>query len=60
MPTNLKLYDGSADPDDHVNRFVGAANQGEWPMPVWCRMFQQTMDGAAQGWFSNLEPGSID
>nr|GEV75144.1 hypothetical protein [Tanacetum cinerariifolium] len=29
MPTNLKIYDGSTDPDDHVTRFLGAANQGE-------------------------------
>ncbi|GJV10913.1 hypothetical protein Tco_1352454 [Tanacetum coccineum] len=30
MPTNMKIYDGSTDPDDHINRFVRAANQGEW------------------------------
>ncbi|GJY25611.1 hypothetical protein Tco_0400337 [Tanacetum coccineum] len=29
MPTNLKIYDGSTDPDDHITRFVGAVNQGE-------------------------------
>ncbi|GKA83832.1 hypothetical protein Tco_0805427 [Tanacetum coccineum] len=33
-PANLKIYDGSTDPDDHITRFVGAANQGEWEMPV--------------------------
>ncbi|GKD71950.1 hypothetical protein Tco_1326040 [Tanacetum coccineum] len=53
MPTNLKIYDGSTDPDDHINRFVGAANQREWEMPVWCRIFQQTLDGPARG--CNLE-----
>nr|GEV90981.1 reverse transcriptase domain-containing protein [Tanacetum cinerariifolium] len=36
------------------------ANSGEWPMPVWCRMFQQTLDGSARGWFENLPHGSID
>ncbi|GJU81540.1 hypothetical protein Tco_1283905 [Tanacetum coccineum] len=44
MPTNLRIYDGSIDTDDHISRFVGAANQGEWEMSVWCRMFQQTLD----------------
>ncbi|GKA44088.1 reverse transcriptase domain-containing protein [Tanacetum coccineum] len=34
MPTNMKIYDGSTDLDDHVTHFVGAANQGEWQMPV--------------------------
>ncbi|GJX63886.1 hypothetical protein Tco_0296786, partial [Tanacetum coccineum] len=33
MPTNITLYDGTTDPPDHLNRFVGAANSGEWPMP---------------------------
>nr|GEX14289.1 reverse transcriptase domain-containing protein [Tanacetum cinerariifolium] len=31
-PTNLKIYDSSTDPDNHITRFVGAANQGEWKM----------------------------
>ncbi|GKA89820.1 hypothetical protein Tco_0811632 [Tanacetum coccineum] len=60
MPANVKLYDGTADPKDHLSRFSSAANSGEWPMPVWCRMFQQTLDGSARGWFENLSTGSID
>ncbi|GJU48228.1 reverse transcriptase domain-containing protein [Tanacetum coccineum] len=35
MPTNIKLYDGTTDPEDHLSRFAGAANSGEWPMPVY-------------------------
>ncbi|GJU74428.1 reverse transcriptase domain-containing protein [Tanacetum coccineum] len=35
MPTNIALYNGSTDPADHLNRFVGAANSGEWPMPAF-------------------------
>ncbi|GKC83859.1 reverse transcriptase domain-containing protein [Tanacetum coccineum] len=49
-----------SDPEDHIGRFVGIGNQGEWPMPVWCRMFQQTLDGKARAWFDKLSPGSID
>ncbi|GKD76465.1 reverse transcriptase domain-containing protein, partial [Tanacetum coccineum] len=60
MPTNIALYDRSTDPADHLNRFVGAANSGEWPMPVWCRMFQQTLDGSARGWLESLSSNSID
>ncbi|GJU57913.1 reverse transcriptase domain-containing protein [Tanacetum coccineum] len=37
-----------------------AANSGEWPMPVWCRMFQQTLDGSARGWFERLPHDSIN
>ncbi|GJW19681.1 reverse transcriptase domain-containing protein [Tanacetum coccineum] len=60
MPANITLYDGSTDPADHLNRFSMAANSGEWPMPVWCRMFQQTLDGGARGWFESLPLNSIN
>ncbi|GJV66699.1 hypothetical protein Tco_1482208 [Tanacetum coccineum] len=60
MPNNIKLYDGTTDPEDHLSRFASAANSGEWPMPVWCRMFQQTVDGSARGWFERLPHDSIN
>ncbi|GJW83097.1 reverse transcriptase domain-containing protein [Tanacetum coccineum] len=60
MPANIKLYDGTIDPEDHLSRFANAANSGEWPMPVWFRMFQQTLDGSAQGWFERLPRNSIN
>ncbi|GJV33546.1 hypothetical protein Tco_1393946 [Tanacetum coccineum] len=60
MPTNLKIYDGSTDPDDHITRYVRAANQREWETLVWCRMFQQTLNGPVRGWFNRLPNGCID
>nr|GEU91096.1 reverse transcriptase domain-containing protein [Tanacetum cinerariifolium] len=60
MPANIKLYDGTTDPEDHLSRLSSAANSREWPMPVWCRMFQQTLDGNVRGWFKNLSQESID
>ncbi|GKE42752.1 hypothetical protein Tco_1470036 [Tanacetum coccineum] len=60
MPTNLKIYDGSTDPDDHITCFVRAANQGEWEMLVWCRMFQQMLDGLVRGWFDRMPNCCID
>ncbi|GJT41911.1 hypothetical protein Tco_0941776 [Tanacetum coccineum] len=60
LPVNIKLYDGTTDPEDHLNRFSFAANSGEWSIPVWCLMFQQTLDGNARRWFENLLGGSID
>nr|GEW30622.1 reverse transcriptase domain-containing protein [Tanacetum cinerariifolium] len=38
MPANIKLYNGTTDPEDHLSHFANATNSGEWPMPVWCRM----------------------
>nr|GEU38598.1 reverse transcriptase domain-containing protein [Tanacetum cinerariifolium] len=32
MHTNIKLYDGTTDPEDHLSRFSSAANSGEWPI----------------------------
>ncbi|GJZ31996.1 reverse transcriptase domain-containing protein [Tanacetum coccineum] len=60
MPANIKLYDGTTDPEDHLSRFASTANSGEWPMPVWYRMFQQTLDGSARGWFERLPHDSIN
>nr|GEY86322.1 hypothetical protein [Tanacetum cinerariifolium] len=60
MSANVKIYDGTGDPEDHMGCFVGIGNQGEWQVPVWCRMFQQTLDGKARAWFNKLPSGSID
>nr|GEW60514.1 reverse transcriptase domain-containing protein [Tanacetum cinerariifolium] len=60
MPNKIKMYDGTTDPEDHLSRFAGAANSIEWSMPVWCRMFQQTLDGSARGWFQHLPHDSIN
>ncbi|GJR18283.1 reverse transcriptase domain-containing protein [Tanacetum coccineum] len=60
MPTNIKLYDGTTNSEDHLGRLANAVNFDEWPMLVWCRMFRQTFDGPARGWFERLPTNSID
>lgn len=60
MPSIIRTYDGTGDLDDHFNTFAGAAETELWSMPVWCRMFVQTLVGPARVWFQALEPGSID
>ncbi|GKC33404.1 hypothetical protein Tco_1040698 [Tanacetum coccineum] len=60
MPSNVKIYDGTTDPDDHINRFTGARNQEGWLMQVWYRIFQRTLDDATMGWFDRLSAGCID
>ncbi|GKD43609.1 hypothetical protein Tco_1268254 [Tanacetum coccineum] len=39
MPANVKTYDGTGDPDDHLKIFESAATIENWPQPVWCHMF---------------------
>nr|GEZ67228.1 reverse transcriptase domain-containing protein [Tanacetum cinerariifolium] len=60
MPANVKTYDGTGDPDDHLKIFESAATIENWPQPVWCHMFYSTLVGNARNWFSKLPHRSID
>ncbi|GJW36104.1 reverse transcriptase domain-containing protein [Tanacetum coccineum] len=60
MPNNVKTYDGTGDPEDHVKIFQAAAQVERWAMPTWCHMFNSTLIGAAIVWFDELPPESID
>ncbi|GKD21373.1 hypothetical protein Tco_1223076 [Tanacetum coccineum] len=46
LPWNIKVYEGNKDLEDHLGIFSAAAEQDEWPMPVLCKMFCQTLGGA--------------
>ncbi|GJZ69515.1 reverse transcriptase domain-containing protein [Tanacetum coccineum] len=60
MPVNVKTYDGTGDPDDHLKIFQAAAKIERWAMPTWCHMFNSTLIGSARVWFDKLPPESID
>ncbi|GJZ23612.1 reverse transcriptase domain-containing protein [Tanacetum coccineum] len=60
MPNNVKTYDGTGDPEDHLKIFQAAAKVERWAMPTWCHMFKSTLIGAARVWFDELPPESID
>nr|GEW67532.1 reverse transcriptase domain-containing protein [Tanacetum cinerariifolium] len=60
MPNNVKTYDGTGDPEDHVKIFEAAAQVERWAMPTWCHMFNSTLIGAARVWFDELPPESVD
>nr|GEV91666.1 hypothetical protein [Tanacetum cinerariifolium] len=60
LPRNIRVYEGNKDPEDHLGIFSAAPEQKEWPMHVWCKMFRQTLGGAAQNWFDDLDPRSVD
>ncbi|GJU18002.1 reverse transcriptase domain-containing protein [Tanacetum coccineum] len=60
MPSNIKTYDGSGDPEDHLKIFQTAAKIERWAMPTWCHMFNSTLIGSARLWFDELPPESID
>ncbi|GJX44716.1 reverse transcriptase domain-containing protein [Tanacetum coccineum] len=60
MPNNVKTYDETGDPEDHVKKFQAAAQVERWAMPTWCHMFNSTLIGTARVWFDELPPESID
>nr|GEU35830.1 reverse transcriptase domain-containing protein [Tanacetum cinerariifolium] len=59
MPTNIKVYDGPPTGGSPQSILIRSKLWG-MAMPVWCHMFQQTLDGSARGWFKNLPQGSIN
>ncbi|GJX46364.1 hypothetical protein Tco_0271554 [Tanacetum coccineum] len=45
MPSHVKTYNGSEDPEDHLKIFQAAAKKERWAMPTWCHMFNSTLTG---------------
>nr|GEU47073.1 reverse transcriptase domain-containing protein [Tanacetum cinerariifolium] len=60
MPSNVKTYDGSDDPKDHLKIFQAAAKVERWAMPTWCHMFNSTLTGSARVWFDDLPSKSVN
>ncbi|GJW04839.1 reverse transcriptase domain-containing protein [Tanacetum coccineum] len=60
MPSHVKTYNGSEDPEDHLKIFQAAAKTERWAMPTWCHMFNSTLTGNARVWFDDFPPESID
>ncbi|GJU65887.1 reverse transcriptase domain-containing protein [Tanacetum coccineum] len=60
MPSHVKTYDESEDPEDHLKIFLVAAKVECWAMPTWCHMFKSTLTGSARVWFDDLPPESVD
>ncbi|GKA04615.1 reverse transcriptase domain-containing protein [Tanacetum coccineum] len=55
MPSHVKTYDGSGDPEDHLKLFQSVAKTERWAMPTWCHMFNSTLTGNARVWFDSYE-----
>ncbi|GKF51544.1 hypothetical protein Tco_0148011, partial [Tanacetum coccineum] len=60
MPSHVKMYDESKDPEDHFKIFQAAATVERWAMPTWYHMFNSTLTENARVWFDDLLPESID
>nr|GEW02498.1 hypothetical protein [Tanacetum cinerariifolium] len=60
LPRNIRIHEGNKDLEDHLGIFSAATEQEEWPMPIWWKMFRQTLGGAARNWFKDLDPKCVD
>ncbi|GJU75591.1 reverse transcriptase domain-containing protein [Tanacetum coccineum] len=60
MPSHIKTYDESGDPEDHLKLFQATAKTERWAMPTWCHMFNSTLTENARVWFDKLPRESID
>ncbi|GKD32029.1 reverse transcriptase domain-containing protein [Tanacetum coccineum] len=60
MPSNVKTYDGSDDPEDHLKNFQADAKVERWSMPTWCHVFNSTLTGSTRVWFDGLPSESVD
>nr|GEW56138.1 reverse transcriptase domain-containing protein [Tanacetum cinerariifolium] len=48
MSNNVKTYEGSDNPEDHLKIFQAASKVEHWAMPTWCHMFNSTLTGSAR------------
>lgn len=56
----IEKYDGSTDPDEHLQSFVDTMVLYSLNGLVWCKVFSLSLKGEALGWFHSLTPGIID
>ncbi|MCI46252.1 hypothetical protein A2U01_0067492, partial [Trifolium medium] len=56
----LETYDGSTDPDEHVEHIDTILDYFQARRPIKCKLFVLTLKGAALTWFKGLEDNSID
>jgi len=55
----MNLYDGSTDPDEHLNIFRTQMTLYTIDRTVWCKVFPTSLREGPLGWFSDLPPNSI-
>jgi len=57
-PLNLQRYDGTIDPDKHLDAFLTQANLYTNDDTILCRVFPTSLKGATLTWYSGLPPRS--
>ncbi|XP_020234498.1 uncharacterized protein LOC109814472 [Cajanus cajan] len=56
----IEKYDGSSDPEEHLNVFLTQATLSTQDDSALCRIFPMSLKGRALSWFTRLPSASID
>ncbi|XP_020205257.1 uncharacterized protein LOC109790504 [Cajanus cajan] len=59
-PLHLDCYDGTTDPDKHIDLYTTQVNLYTNSDTILCRVFPTSLKGAALHWYTQLPAGSID
>ncbi|XP_020238557.1 uncharacterized protein LOC109817649 [Cajanus cajan] len=59
-PLNIDRYDGTTDPDEHIDAYVTQINLYTNDDAIMCRVFPTSLKGAALSWYTQLPPRSVD
>ena len=59
-PLNLDQYDGTTDPNEHLDAFLTQANLHTKDDVILCRVFPTSLKGATLTWYNGLPARSID
>ncbi|KAG5001404.1 hypothetical protein JHK87_022476 [Glycine soja] len=57
-PLNLEQYDGTTDPNEHLDAFLTQANLHTKDDVILCRVFPTSLKGATLTWYNGLPPRS--
>ncbi|KAL0329065.1 UNVERIFIED_CONTAM: hypothetical protein Sradi_4893200 [Sesamum radiatum] len=57
---NISEYDGTKDPQDHLDQFLAKADLLDISNVAYYKIFRTTLAGKAMTWFNQLPSGTID
>ncbi|XP_073125955.1 uncharacterized protein [Henckelia pumila] len=57
--SSLPEFDGTSDPQDHIDKFCVKADLYDITDAAYCKIFRTTLSGRALTWFNKLPSGSI-
>nr|KYP60900.1 hypothetical protein KK1_023320 [Cajanus cajan] len=59
-PLHLDRYDGTTDPDEHIDLYTIQVNLYTNEDAILCRVFPTSLKGATLNWYTQLPAESID